>query len=185
MSRLIELNRADEIQAIALLAPLIERAPEIAKQVARRRPFRSADDLFQAIHDALLALSESACIGLFRAHPELAPDNPLAMTEESQSEQGRLNLTSHESEYRTRLNELNARYREKYGFPFITALARHENIDSVLKEFEARLKNDRDTEIRRAIDQIAVVSSTRVRAKFGSDDSRTSEISTANSCTEA
>lgn len=181
MDKLIELNRADEKQAVALLAPLIERAPGIAKQVARRRPFHSTDDLFEAIHGALLALSESACIDLFRAHPELAPDNPLAMTQESQSEQRRLNLTSHESEYRTRLSELNARYREKYGFPFITALVRHADIDSVLKEFEARLTSDRETEIRRAIDQIALVSSSRVRAAFGSSASRTSETSATNS----
>ncbi len=184
MDRLIELNQADESQAVALLAPLIERAPEIAKQVACRRPFHSTDDLFEAIHSELLALSESARIDLFRAHPELAPDNPLAMTEESQSEQERLNLTSRESEYRMRLSELNARYREKYGFPFITALVRHADINSVLKEFEARLKNDRETEIRRAIDQIAMVSSSRVRATFGPDESRSSETSATHSSTE-
>ncbi len=172
MSRLKELNCADEEHAITLVAPLIERAPEIAKRVARRRPFHRPDDLLQVIRSELQGLGETERIDLFRAHPELAPENPLAMTSESQSEQGRLNLTSEESEYRTRLLDLNARYREKFGFPFITALVRHRNISSVLSEFEVRLANDRKSEIQQAIEQIALVSSSRVQASFGSSESR-------------
>lgn len=180
MDKLSELNRADEERAITLIAPLIERAPEIARRVARRRPFQCPDDLVQAIRSELLGLSETERIDLFRAHPELAPDNPPAMTSESQSEQGRLDLTSDENEYRARLSDLNGRYREKYGFPFITALVRHQDIDSVLIEFEARLTSDRKSEIQRAIDQIVLVSSSRVRASFGSSYTRTSEITAAN-----
>ena len=179
MSRLDELNCADEEQAIALIAPLIERAPGIARSVARLRPFQNADDLVLAIKGQLLALSEAECVDLFRAHPELAPDNPLEMTRESQSEQGRLNLTSRESEFRTRFADLNVRYREKYGFPFITALVRHRDIDSVLTEFEARLSGDRASEMRQAINQIAEVSSSRVRALFGPQGAQTSQVAAA------
>ena len=180
MDRLRELNCADEQRAITLVAPLCERAPEIARRVARRRPFQNPDHLSQAIRSELLGLSEIERIELFRAHPELAPDNPLAMTSESQSEQGRLNLTSQENEYRARLSDLNARYRDKYGFPFITALARHQDIDSVLVEFEARLTSDRNSEMQQAIDQIATVSSSRVRASFGSSDTGKSDVTTTN-----
>lgn len=176
MDRLEELNNAIEERAIILVAPLIERAPEVARRVVRRRPFESPDDLFQAIRSELLTLNETERIDLFKAHPELAPDKPITMTSESQSEQGRLNLISHENEYKARLSDLNERYREKYGFPFITALVRHPDIDSVLMEFEARLASDRKSEIQMAIDQIAVVSSSRVRMLFDPSDVRTSDI---------
>lgn len=180
MDRLSELNFADEQRAVSLVAPLIERAPEIAKRVARRRPFQTADQLSQAIRSELLELDDFQRIELFKAHPELAPDNPLAMTIESQSEQGQLNLTSQDSEHRARLSDLNARYREKYGFPFITALVRHQDIDSVLVEFEARLTSDRRSEIQQAIDEIATVSSSRVRTSFGACDTGNSEFMTTN-----
>ena len=180
MDRLRELNCADEEHAVALIAPLIERAPNIAKKVARRRPFLRIDDLLEAIRLELFELSENDRVELFKAHPELAPDNPLAMTSESQLEQGRLNLTSHQNECRARLSDLNARYREKFGFPFITALVRHPDIDSVLREFEARLTNDRQSEIQLAIDQIALVSSARVQASFGSKDINTPELTKSN-----
>ena len=164
MHRLSELNSADEQGAISLVAPLIERAPDIALKVVRRRPFDSPEQLSEAIRSELGNLSEAECIDLFRAHPELAPDNPLAMTRESQLEQGRLNLTAEDGAFRARLSDLNARYRDKHGFPFITALVRHADIESVLSEFEARLSRDRQSEIAQAIDEIAVVSSSRVRA---------------------
>ncbi len=170
MDRLTELNHADEDRATALVEPLIERAPEIAANVARRRPFDGADALVAAIRAELLELGEPACLDLFRAHPELAPDNPLTMTAESQSEQGRLNLTAEDNAYRARLSGLNARYREKFGFPFITALVRHADIDSVLTELETRLANDRDVEIHAALDQITAVSAARVRASFGPNE---------------
>jgi len=176
MDRLGELNRADEERAITLIAPLIERAPAIARKVARRRPFRRVDNLLQAIRTELMELAEAERVDLFRAHPELAPDNPLAMTRESQSEQGRLSLTSHDSEYRARLAEMNARYRARHGFPFITALVRHPDMNSVLAEFETRLASERSSEIQRAIEQVAMVSSSRVRALFGTNDARTSDF---------
>ncbi len=90
-----------------------------------------------------------------------------AMTAASQSEQGRLNLTGEKSVYRDRLNGLNARYREKFGFPFIIALVRHETMESVLSEFETRLHQSRDSEINAAIEQVMAVSASRVQLAFG------------------
>ena len=170
MDKLEALNRADEARAAALLEPLIERAPEIARGVAGRRPFATAGELEQAIRAELFGLDEAARVRLFRAHPELAPENPLAMTRASQSEQGRLNLTADDNEFRARLDALNAAYRDKFGFPFITALVRHKNLDSVLAEFESRLAADRETEIGQALEQVAAVSAARVRATFAGAD---------------
>jgi 2-oxo-4-hydroxy-4-carboxy-5-ureidoimidazoline decarboxylase len=166
VSRLGELNRADEERAVVIIEPLIERAPVIAQRVARHRPFISSDDLRKAIRSELLGLNKEERVRLFRAHLELAPMNPLSMTGASQSEQGRLNLNSDKNEYRARLDELNTRYRDKFGFPFITALVRHKDMDSVLSEFEMRLAADLESEIERALEQVATVSSSRVKTVF-------------------
>ncbi|MGH1483388.1 MAG: 2-oxo-4-hydroxy-4-carboxy-5-ureidoimidazoline decarboxylase [Geminicoccales bacterium] len=180
MNKLSELNGANEERAFLLLVPLIERAPEIARSVAARRPFKNADELCQVIRSELLDLNEAARISLFKVHPELAPESPLSMTSESQSEQAQLNLTSDKNEYRTRLDELNAQYRDKFGFPFITALVRHQDMRSVLMEFEARLMADRYSEIEMALNQIALVSSSRVNKAFGCTSSDRSEDSTTH-----
>jgi len=180
MDKLEELNNSDEGQAVLLLEPLIERAPEIARRVARRRPFENSDDLRQSIRIELLDLNENECVQLFRAHPELAPMNPLSMTNASQSEQGRLNLTNDTNEFKTRLDELNARYLDKFGFPFITALVRHEDMDSVLSEFETRVSADRESEIEQALEQVVAVSSSRVTAVFEGNGSDKTQAETAD-----
>lgn len=173
MSQLDELNNVVEDRAIELLEPLIERAPAVAARVARQRPFLDISDLRNKIRLELLGLGETERVNLFRQHPELAPDNPLTMTGASQSEQGRLSLTSETSEYRNQLTNLNTKYRSKFGFPFITALVLHQDIQSVLAEFESRLELDRAEEIENAIGQIVAVSSARVQAAFGHDGAET------------
>ena len=169
MVTLAELNSADEELAGSIVTPLIERAPEIAIQVARRRPFENLDQLNDAIRRELLRLCDEERLELFRKHPELAPENPMTMTGESQSEQGRLNLTSDENEYRALLSELNAKYRLKFDFPFITALVRHPGMESVLAEFKKRIANDRKSEIKQSIEQIIIVSSSRAHALFADE----------------
>jgi len=173
MNRLGTLNDADEASAVSILTPLIERAPQVARRVAQRRPFASPAHLARSIREEIDALEESDLLTFFRAHPELAPADPVTMTAESQAEQGRLNLTTEDCEYRQRLAELNAEYRGKFGFPFITALVRHANMSSVVEEFESRLRSDRNDEIRRAVEQIAVVSASRVESVFGGDEGQT------------
>ncbi|MEP4380222.1 MAG: 2-oxo-4-hydroxy-4-carboxy-5-ureidoimidazoline decarboxylase [Alphaproteobacteria bacterium] len=165
--KLEELNSADDERAVALVGPLIERAPEIAAAVARLRPFDSKDDLVQGIRDELRKLNATARVELFNAHPELAPENPLAMTDMSQAEQGRMDLTGDDNAYRARITDLNTRYRAKFAFPFITALVRHSDMESVLTEFEGRLANDHQEELENALEQVIMVSASRARALFG------------------
>jgi OHCU decarboxylase len=162
-----EINRASDEHAASLLTPMIERAPQIARRVARHRPFLTVDHLCAAIRAELVALDETDRIALFRSHPELAPSDPLTMTPESQAEQARLRLTAEDNADRARLAAMNARYADKFGFPFITALARHRDMTSVMAEFEARMSADREAEIDAAIEQVAAVSASRVAAALG------------------
>lgn len=167
MNKITALNIADEPDAVTLIEPMIERAPEIAPKVIHHRPFKTAGDLAKAINHELHNLNDHERIELFRAHPELAPENPFVMTKESQSEQGRLDLTSADSEFKTQLSDMNATYRSKFGFPFIVALVRHETMHSVMSEFRRRLARDHASEIEEALRQVGIVSSARVEQTFG------------------
>ncbi|OED49010.1 OHCU decarboxylase [Rhodobacteraceae bacterium (ex Bugula neritina AB1)] len=166
MASLHDLNTGDVNSVVRLLEPLIERAPYIAAKVADKRPFLSCEDLIEAIGHELHHLDLEQKIALFQAHPELAPDNPLTMTKASQGEQGRLGLTDETSSFKQQLDTLNAQYTKTHGFPFITALVRHQNMESVLQEFKARLQETTEAETRRALIEIATVSSERVRRTF-------------------
>ena len=175
MTTIKDLNLAEPSQAYRLVEPLIERAPSVAEQVILRRPFTGVTHLIDTITDTLFTLTSTERVGLFKAHPELAPNNPLAMTKASQSEQARLELVSRDNEYQVRLTKMNAAYQERFGFPFITALVGHTSMETVIVEFERRLESSLEDEMDEALRQVAKVSSARARTAFVSDPQ--SEIS--------
>lgn len=150
-----------------MIEPLIERSPQIAMLVVAKRPFDDVAALAQAIESAVLGLDNSARLAFFQAHPELAPDHPLAMTTESQAEQGRLNLTSVHPSVAERLKKLNRSYRDKFGFPFITAVVRHDTIESMLNELEQRMTAEPNVEVETALGQIVIITRARVAKLFG------------------
>ncbi|ETX11182.1 hypothetical protein MUS1_12340 [Marinomonas ushuaiensis DSM 15871] len=170
MNTLSKLNNAGDDLAVSMISPLIERAPHIAEKVSKHRPFADSHALCDAILCELLKLNEEESLTLFRAHPELAPNKSLSMTSASQQEQGRFDLTSQHNEHRTHLVTLNAQYQEKFGFPFIVALARHTNMESVIKNFETRLAGNRASEMKNAIEQIHAVSAARIKIFLSIDD---------------
>ena len=167
MNKLDTLNQVAEIEALEMVRPLIERAPDVAAKVVCRRPFGNISEFLQAIKTELQALNKGQLVELFKAHPELAPENPMTMTNDSKSEQARLNLTSRTNEYRARLDELNEQYYQKFGFPFITALVRHSDMESVMADFESRLLNERKVELKQSLEEIVMVSQARVESMFG------------------
>ena len=60
-----------------------------------------------------------------------------------------------------RFHDLNARYRERFGFPFIICV-RLTDKAGILAAMAARLANDRDTEIATAIDEIGRITKLRL-----------------------
>jgi OHCU decarboxylase len=111
------------------------------------------------------AAGETAWLALLRAHPELAGKLAVAggLTQASASEQASAGLDRcSEAEFR-RLHELNAIYRERFGFPFIIAVRGLSRAD-ILAAFEARAGHTRGDEIRSALDQVHRIARLRLEA---------------------
>ena len=53
-----------------------------------------------------------------------------------------------------RLTELNRRYRERFGFPFVVALRLHATLASVFDSFEQRLQSSPEQELEAALGQV-------------------------------
>ncbi|MEG1770361.1 MAG: 2-oxo-4-hydroxy-4-carboxy-5-ureidoimidazoline decarboxylase [Comamonas sp.] len=168
-----QLNQADPAQALALLDGLYEHSPWIAAAALAERPFRSLDHLKHAMVKVLADASPQSRIDLIRAHPELAGKAMVArsLTAESTNEQNRAGLTQCSLEEFARIQQLNADYNARFGFPFILAvrgprglgLAKQEIIDT----FARRLHNHPDFECAEAIRNIHRIAEIRLNDKFG------------------
>ena len=150
---------------------IFEHTPQIA-ELAHAVGLAAAQDTADGLHAALMRvvqrMSRDEKLALIRAHPELAGREAAAgsLTRDSTGEQGRLGFTALTRAELDRVSDINRRYREKFGFPVIVALARHASRDTVIAEMDRRVANDADSEIANALEQIGHITRARLGKKF-------------------
>jgi 2-oxo-4-hydroxy-4-carboxy-5-ureidoimidazoline decarboxylase len=165
MFQLDDLNSCPPDAFAAALGEIFEHSPWVAEAATPQRPFPTV----AALHDAMMAVIRAAPadhkLAFLQAHPELGSKLGRApvLTQASQDEQGSLGLDRLSDEEFERFNRLNTRYREKFGFPFIICVGRHTR-DSVLRQFERRVRNQRDAEFANAINEIGLITRLRLVA---------------------
>src|SRR6516225_9475053 len=127
MISLAELNTLPTADFVAVLGGIFEHSPWVAERVAEQRPFASRLDLHTAMCAAVDAAREAEQLALIRAHPELAGRAAVRkeLTAESTREQAGAGLDQCSPEEFARLQELNATYNARFGFPFILAVRGH------------------------------------------------------------
>ena len=170
-----QLNAASPAEALALLDGLYEHSPWIAEEALAQRPFRSLAHLKHALAQVVRTAELDAQLALIRAHPELAGKAMVAksLTAESTNEQSKAGLTECTPEEFERIQQLNAAYNERFGFPFIlavrgprgTGLSKHEIIDT----FARRLDNHPEFELAEALRNIHRIAEIRLNDKFAAE----------------
>ena len=168
-----QLNAADAAQATALLDGLYEHSPWIAAAALAERPFRSLAHLKHAMAQVLASASVQAQIALIRAHPELAGKAMVArsLTAESSIEQHAAGLTQCTPEEFARIQQLNADYNARFGFPFILAVRGPRGLglsrQEIITTFARRLANHPEFERAEALRNIHRIAEIRLNDKFG------------------
>ena len=162
MSVVDTLNALPRDAFVTRLGSIYEHSPWVAERSFEARPFASLEALHAAMQSAMLAATADEQMALIRAHPELAGRLAAAqLTEQSRKEQAGSGLDRVTPKERARMQGLNDRYREKFGFPFIVAVKGMTRQD-ILAIFERRLGNDPELEFDTAISQIHRIASFRL-----------------------
>jgi N-carbamoyl-L-amino-acid hydrolase len=168
-----QINAAETGQAGRLLDGLYEHSPWIAHEALAQRPFRSLGHLKQALADVVRKAGPDRQLALIRAHPELAGKAMVAqtLTGESTSEQDQAGLTHCSPQEFARIQQLNADYNARFGFPFILAVRgpRGTGLDrqQIIATFARRLANHPDFERAEALRNIHRIVELRLNDKFG------------------
>jgi len=160
---LAELNTLPPAAFVAALGGIFEHSPWVAERALATRPFATAEALHATMVAAVAAAGEEAQLALLRAHPELAGRAMIRseLTADSTREQAGAGLTQCSPDEYSRLQDLNARYIARFGFPFIVAV-RGLDRAQILERFAARIANDRVTEFREALSQVARIARFRL-----------------------
>jgi 2-oxo-4-hydroxy-4-carboxy-5-ureidoimidazoline decarboxylase len=169
--QLEHLNAASADDFVAALANIYEHSPWVAAAVAGQRPFASLASLNAAMISAVRAVPLAQRLALIKLHPDLAGKAARAgaMTAESTGEQGGAGLDRlSEAEY-ARFHQLNDAYREKFQIPFIICVRRHTR-DSILRQYERRLRNAPEAELEAALDEICRIAALRLNDRVEAAD---------------
>ena len=124
-----------------------EDSPWVAEAVFDARPFADREALVAAFAAVVRSASRDAQLALLRAHPDLAGRAAVAghIAEESRREQAGAGLDRLTTEELARFQDLNARYRARFGFPFIYAV-KGATKEAILASFGDRVGNDAESE---------------------------------------
>ncbi len=152
-------------------AGVLEHSPQYAQAAAAQRPFRSVEDVAAAFRAAVQADTESAQLGLIRAHPDLAGKAALAgeLTAESAHEQASAGLDRLSPEEFAEFGRLNAAYHEKFDLPYVVCV-RENDKDSIFEGARRRLANTPEQERAAALHEISRIARLRVLDLVASGD---------------
>ena len=175
MTTLEHLHAADRTAFVSLLDGTYEHSPWIAEQAWLQRPFKSLAHLKLALVDVVRSAGREAQLALIRAHPELAGKAMVAktLTAESTHEQGKAGLTDCTPAEYARIQQLNADYNARFGFPFILAVRGPRGLGlakaEIIATFQRRLDNHPSFELAESLRNIHRIAEIRLNDKFGHD----------------
>jgi OHCU decarboxylase len=151
----------------SLYCNVFENSEWVAER-AFRRELGPAHDTATGLHAVMCqvfrAADEEERLGVLQAHPDLAGKLAAAarLTDESADEQASAGLDALTDTERQKFSELNEAYQKKFGFPFIIAV-RDNTKAGILKAFQRRLDNDRETEFTTACKQVERIAALRLK----------------------
>ncbi len=163
----VSLSQADFVRRFG---GVFEHSPWIAERAWHLEmgpAHNSADGVHSLLCRIFRSAGEDERLGVLRAHPDLAGRLAAAkrLTAESTREQASAGLDALTDQERARFTELNAKYVERFGFPFIIAV-KGLSKDQILASFETRIANSRTSEFTTACRQVERIAELRLRDMF-------------------
>ncbi|MEO7547601.1 MAG: 2-oxo-4-hydroxy-4-carboxy-5-ureidoimidazoline decarboxylase, partial [Ramlibacter sp.] len=168
-----QINAAPAGEAARLLDGIYEHSPWIAQAALAQRPFGSPAHLKHAMARIVAEAPPEQQLALIRAHPELAGKAMVAraLTAESTGEQNTAGLTQCTPQEFAVLQQLNADYNARFGFPFILAVRgpRGDGLTrgQIIETFARRLDNHPEFEVAEALRNIHRIAELRLNDCLG------------------
>jgi 2-oxo-4-hydroxy-4-carboxy-5-ureidoimidazoline decarboxylase len=158
-----EANALEREGFVAAVGWVCEHSPWVAERAWDGRPFADVDGLHGALVGEIARATTDEQLALLRAHPDLGARlgprpsgvgaTDVRMSDASAAEQAGAGLDRLAAHEHARLQELNAAYRAKFGFPFLYAVKGSTPRD-ILASLAERLDRAPDEEFAEALHQV-------------------------------
>ena len=154
-----QINQLTKNDFIDIFGNVFEKTYWIASKTFDSKPYKSANELLSVMMKIYENISKEDCVKIFNAHPELAVEKKL--TKDSKREQDGASLNHCNNEEFNEFQDLNKKYKKKFGFPFIIAV-KGKNKNEILNNFRRRIKNEINLEFNEAKEQVKKIATFRL-----------------------
>ena len=159
------LNKIDKLtenEFIEVFGNVFENASWIAKKLYEQKPFKNFQDLSKKMIYIFEAANDEDKLKILNAHPDLADKTKIgSLTPDSNKEQNSVGLDRCTEEEFNEFKNLNLKYKNKFGFPFIIAVKEKNKLE-ILDSFKKRIILSKETEFNEAIKQVKKIASFRL-----------------------
>jgi 2-oxo-4-hydroxy-4-carboxy-5-ureidoimidazoline decarboxylase len=162
------INRMDRAAFVDKFGGIFENSPWVAERAWDKRPFATAGDLHAAMVEVVKYAPLPKQLALLQSHPDLAGKEAQAgaMTASSVSEQASAGLNALSKAEIALVSDLNAAYKQKFGFPFIIAVRMYTK-EGIFFEFNRRLQNDTAAEYANDLQNVYAITRLRLDKLLG------------------
>ena len=139
------LVRLDQVNQMSLddfgrtFAGLFQNVPWAVERAYQQRPFSDTDDLRSAFQEAMFGATPDEQLELLQSYPDLGATTLSQV--ESHRDQSALGLNQMHDEDYAEFAALNAKYREKFGFPYVASVRSAGSRSELLDNGEVRLQH--------------------------------------------
>jgi uric acid transporter len=161
--RLEQVNAMPREEFVRTFAGLFQGPDWVVERAYAQRPFSDTHDLRRAFQEALFAATVEEQEQLINSYPDLGAQSVASggEGEGSRSDQSSLGLHRLAESEHEELASLTEAYRERFGFPLVTAVRDQGSLDRVLAGGWARLSNSPTQEHATALIEIAKIAAYR------------------------
>jgi OHCU decarboxylase len=157
-----KIDKLSKTEFIQVFGNIFENASWIAEKLYGQKPFKNFKDLSKKMIFIFEDSGNQTKLQIFNAHPDLADRAKIgSLTPDSNKEQSDAKLDQCTKEEFNNFKNLNLKYKNKFGFPFIIAVKGKNKIE-ILANFKKRVMLDEQIELDEAINQVKQIATLRL-----------------------
>ena len=157
-----KIDKLTETEFTEVFGNIFENASWIAVRLYKQKPFYNFNNLCEKMISIFENTDNQSKLKILNSHPDLANKTKIgSLTPDSNKEQATARLDQCSEEEFNEFKNLNLKYKNTFGFPFILAVKGKNKLD-ILANFKKRILFDRQIEFNEAIKQVKQIANLRL-----------------------
>ena len=157
-----KIDKLSKSEFTEVFGNIFENAAWIAEKLYEQKPFKNFQELSEKIISIFENCDQQNKFKILNSHPDLADKTKISsLTPDSNKEQVNAKLDQCTKDEYNEFKNLNLKYKNKFGFPFIIAV-KGKNKEEILNSFRQRITNNINSEFEEAKKQVKKIANFRL-----------------------